>query len=305
MNISVVLCTWNNADRLNITLEAFTVIKKPDGVDWELVVVNNNSSDYTGDIVARYADTLPIKYIIEPKQGLSYARNSGLHASNGELIIFTDDDVKPSKDWLNIYCNAYRKFCDKFYFGGPIESEFEVAPDDMALIALAPCSVKGLNWGDEEKVAGKGEYFVSANWACSRNNLNKVGNFNVNLGLNPSTGKVLVGEETDLMNRLQGNGIKPYYLPDASLQHFVPQTKMTLRHIGDRTEATGKAKVGSDKDITVKWLLGVPRWMWPRLFVLYGRFLLEKIKMKKAYKEYLEYRYLKGQILAFLKQNNL
>ena len=84
--VSVVLCTWNNAKRLAITLDAIS--KCAFDMKWELVVVNNNCSDETDQVVEACREKLPIVYVHETRQGLSRARNAGLSAASGELVVF-------------------------------------------------------------------------------------------------------------------------------------------------------------------------------------------------------------------------
>ena len=73
----------------------------------------------------------------------------------------------------------------------------------MEMIELGPASVKGLNWGETRKELAREEFFIGANWAAPSEILKQTGGFNTDIGLNPSLGIVLVGEETDLMKRLQ------------------------------------------------------------------------------------------------------
>lgn len=302
MNVSVILCTWNNSERLGITLQAFLDLELSEQRYWELVVVNNNSTDATRDVVNHFTGCLPIKYVEEPKQGLSHARNAGLANATGELVIFTDDDVRPCKRWLDTYWQAYRVNPEGCFWGGPIVSEFEEPPRDMVLISLAPCSVRGLDWGPNQRFLAEREFFISANFGCPAKYLDIVGGFDPSLGLNPATGKVLVGEESDLMNRLEALGLKALYLPDASIQHFVPKSKMTLEHIASRAEAYGRT-LASDEDCRSATLLfGAPRWMWFRLLVLLKDYWLSRVTGQRGYKEYLAYRRLRGNLLALLEQ---
>jgi hypothetical protein len=73
MRISVVICTFNRASLLERTLGHMSVILAPENVDWELVVVNNNCTDNTDDVIAKFSDRLPIRRVIEEQQGLSNA----------------------------------------------------------------------------------------------------------------------------------------------------------------------------------------------------------------------------------------
>ena len=65
----------------------------PDGVDWELLVVNNNCTDKTDEVIARHSEVLPLRRLLELKPGLSNARNCAVEAAQGQLLIWTDDDV--------------------------------------------------------------------------------------------------------------------------------------------------------------------------------------------------------------------
>lgn len=233
MDVSVILCTYNNADRLRITLNAFCRLNRPEGVEWELVAVNNNSTDETEHVIHSFADRLPVAYVYEPKQGKSRALNTGLHAAGGDLIVFTDDDVKPSPGWLIAYWDAYRERPEGYYFGGPIESEFEDEPPDDDLLDVAMPSVAGLNYGPEPS---EEDFFVGANWACPSKYLGKVDPFNERLGLRLKAGKEKpsVGEETEVMANLRKNDIKGWYIPEAKIIHYVPDKKCNIEHVVSR-----------------------------------------------------------------------
>ena len=241
-DLSVILCTWNNSARLRITLDAISGCFVPEGIDWELVVVNNNSTDDTEHVVGGFQGRLPITYVFEPKQGLSNARNAGLAAASGRFVLFTDDDVKPYPQWLRAFWKAFQDKPEGYYFGGPIESEFEDPKVPIDILPFAPYSVKGLNWGSEDKVLTKGEPFVSANWGCQRRLIEDVGGFNPGLGLNPLSNGVLTGEESDLMRKLKILGIVPWYVSDAGIVHYVPIDKCNVIHISHRQESNQRYK---------------------------------------------------------------
>ena len=238
VGLSIILCTWNNATRLGTTLDAIARCFVPDSLFWELVLVNNNCTDHTDEVVARFTGSLPIRYVREPRQGLSCARNAGLKVASGRLILFTDDDVIPGPGWIAEYWKAFQARPSGYYFGGPLESEFEADAPDEELLRVAPPSVKGLGWGPSERELAPGEKFVSANWACPREALDAAGNFDTRFGLDPSSKLVRVGEESELMRRLQEAGWRSWYLPAARLRHFVPAQKSNLRHIVERREAS-------------------------------------------------------------------
>src|SRR5271169_5851600 len=102
MHISVVLGTYNRGDNLRLTLETFLSLVFQD-LNWELLVVDNNSTDSTREVVENFARTaaFPVRYIFEKIQGRSAALNAGIAEAKGEIIVFTDDDVLLHPDWLS------------------------------------------------------------------------------------------------------------------------------------------------------------------------------------------------------------
>ena len=98
-DISVVLCTWNRAPLLRAALAALR--DQRTNVAFELIVVDNASTDGTPELLRQLADQTPhLRVIHEGRQGLSFARNSGIAAARAPLIAFTDDDVRVGTGWI-------------------------------------------------------------------------------------------------------------------------------------------------------------------------------------------------------------
>jgi glycosyltransferase involved in cell wall biosynthesis len=289
MDISVVLCTYNNAERLRVTLQSFCRLNEPEKIDWELVTVNNNSTDNTETVIRSFDDRLPIRYVYEPEQGLSRARNAGLEIAEGELIVFTDDDVKPNPNWLTAYWEAYRERPEGYYFGGPIESEYEGEPPDEDLLRAAPPSVAGLDYGSVAHELSSQDIFVGANWACASENLKQIGSFDEAKGLN-ATDNASLGEEIDMMSRLKNYGVQGWYVHRARLKHFVPASKATLDHIIYRN-ISGIKGVYSQSHKNVRKIAWIPVGLYSRVVVCYLRYLKRYITGDKWKKEYVEYRW--------------
>src|SRR5829696_9022741 len=100
MKFSVVIATYNRADELVRTLDSLRNLQVAE--PWEVVIVDNNSSDNTKEVVLKAAENFPVplRYLHEPQQGRSAALNTGIKASHGEIIATTDDDVRVEPDWL-------------------------------------------------------------------------------------------------------------------------------------------------------------------------------------------------------------
>ncbi len=293
MNISVILCTYNNSDRLSITLGEFHRLRQPENLEWELIVVNNNSTDDTEEVIKSFSGRLPITYVYEPKQGLSRARNAGLDAAEGQLIVFTDDDVKPVPGWLAAYWKAYQERPEGYYFGGPVESDYEDGPPDDGLMDLAPPSVRGIEWGSEAGELTNGS-FIGANWACPKKYIDKSKAFKAKLGLGSGQG---AGEETDLMIRLRKKGLKPWYIPSARIDHFVPSKKCTYEHIGNRMEDVAYSSYFQEDPPSVVVMFGIPIGILKEMLVSFAKYIVG-INKKRSY---IKWRAMNGSISGYFK----
>ena len=102
MDCSVVITTYNRARLLADTLRSLSAQRVPRALRWEIVIVDNNSRDETREVVRRFSETtsLTVRYEFEPRQGQSFARNLGIEVAEGAVILFTDDDILPSPDWV-------------------------------------------------------------------------------------------------------------------------------------------------------------------------------------------------------------
>ena len=99
--VSIIICTCNRADHLRLTLASMASVCVPKTMPTELIVVDNASTDHTAEVVRSCRlPNMIVRCIHEPKRGLSHARNTGIVRTEGKIILFTDDDVRPPKNWL-------------------------------------------------------------------------------------------------------------------------------------------------------------------------------------------------------------
>src|SRR4051812_25844630 len=106
LRFTVAICTWNRSALLAQALEQMTRLQVPAGVTWEVIVVNNNSSDVTDTVIASFEGRLPIRRVFEPAQGKSHALNRAVAESRGDYILWTDDDALVDEGWLAAYVLA-------------------------------------------------------------------------------------------------------------------------------------------------------------------------------------------------------
>ena len=102
MSITVILCTYNRCQSLTKALQSVALSRLPASMDWDVLVVDNNSGDRTKEVVEEFSSRYPsrFRYLFERKQGKSNALNTGIRESNSEILAFTDDDVIVEPAWL-------------------------------------------------------------------------------------------------------------------------------------------------------------------------------------------------------------
>lgn len=134
MDFSVVIPTYNGAKRLPEVLEKLRSQTGTEDIDWEIIVVDNNSSDGTAQVVREFQKTwslkAPLKYVFEAEQGLTFARKRGIEESQGELIGFLDDDNFPNTDWV---LQAYKfgiLHPKAGVYGGQIHALYQTKPPE-------------------------------------------------------------------------------------------------------------------------------------------------------------------------------
>jgi glycosyltransferase involved in cell wall biosynthesis len=231
-------------------------------LQWELLIVNNNSTDNTDEIIARHAEGLPIRRLFEPKAGKSHAANLGIQHARGELILCTDDDVLVSPGWLAAYLAAARQWPDASFFGGTIDPWFEVEPPRWIkehLVVRGPFSV--LQYGSDVRpffASEVGPY--GANMAL-RSSVLKDFRFDPRLG--PIQTQVLPAEDGEFVARLKGAGHLGVWVGTARVKHLIAKERLTGRYIWQWHQDQGRSLVVREwnaGETKVRSLWGVPLW---------------------------------------------
>lgn len=231
--ISVVLCTYDRASTLKGTLESLRRLSVPAQLAWELVLVDNNSSDDTARVVARHRELAAsdVRYVFEPEQGHSRARNRGIREARGSILAFTDDDVTVEPHWLEQIHETYERF-DCLGVGGKIvpvwlcaKPAWLVGPGTDQLMK----AIVSFDQGDETCVLTTPPF--GANMSFRKAAFDRYGLFRTDLG---RTGRGLGGgEDTEFGRRLLRNGETLIYNPAALVHHPVAAERLT-RHYWQR-----------------------------------------------------------------------
>jgi len=128
MIVTIAICTWNRCSLLGQTLGQMTNLVIPDGIEWELLVVDNNSTDSTEEVVKSFATNLSNRYVFDPKSGKSNALNTASRRAIGEYILWTNDDALVDSGWMTGYCQALECHPGAGFFGGLVEPLSEGSP---------------------------------------------------------------------------------------------------------------------------------------------------------------------------------
>jgi GT2 family glycosyltransferase len=227
--VSVVLSTYNRADRLSLALDA--LLSQAGGVSYEIIVVDNNSSDDTSAVVARIAERSNgrLRYAFEARQGLSYGRNTGVALARASIIALTDDDVRVAPDWIEQLTRTFDEHPEIDYVGGRVLPHWLAPPPRWLTQAhWAPLALQ--DYGDEWLVSGRERAvcLVGANLAFRRRVFDAVGVFT------PALGRVMDGigstEDHDMQLRAWRAGMQGLYVPSLSAVADVTPDRLTKHY---------------------------------------------------------------------------
>jgi len=245
--VSVVVCTRNRSAALAGALESVLAVDF-DAAAWELVVIDNASTDDTPEVAARVAAANPgrVRLVVEPEVGLSAARNAGIEAAAAPIVAFMDDDAYPEPGWLTAIVDGFDR-PEVMCVGGPVAPLIEGELPDWFRGRFLPYLTV---WdpGDEPVELIYNEYPRGANVAYRRSGLERVGGFSPHLGRKGAS--LLSCEEIELCLRLERAGFVTLYQPAARVSHLTPVGRLTPQWLAARFAAQGRSEA------IVNWMHG-------------------------------------------------
>jgi glycosyltransferase involved in cell wall biosynthesis len=232
LQASVIIPTFNRAACLTTCLAALAA-QTTDPATFEIIVVDNNSSDNTREATLEFArlhPTLCIRYVPEARQGLSYARNCGIAAARGQILCFLDDDAPPLPEWLAALKQGFLNptvGC----VGGPAILDYQgrERPPWLRADLQGLLGGYGLPYVEPTTVSEIPEFPFGCNVAFRRNIFDEVGFFRVDL--DRSGNQLLAAGETELIGRVHRAGWKVMYLPQVQVRHLVVPERLEKKYI--------------------------------------------------------------------------
>ena len=242
--ISIIVCTYNRELYLPKMLNSVAK-QNCNRDDFELIIVDNNSTDNTSQICKNFeSSNINIYYFLEKKQGLSFARNRGIKEAKGNFLVFIDDDAFLDKCYINELKKYLANIDGDVGFGGKILPYLECELPKWMSDYLSPL-MSIIDLGNKIKLFKGYKYPIGANMGVSKSIISKIGTFNEKLG---RTGKSMMGgEEKDFFHRIKKSKIPIYYFPKMLVNHVIPSERLTVQFI--RTQALG---IGRSEYIRVK-----------------------------------------------------
>ncbi|MEM1308229.1 MAG: hormogonium polysaccharide biosynthesis glycosyltransferase HpsE [Cyanobacteria bacterium P01_H01_bin.153] len=241
-DFTVAIPTYNGGQRISYVLECLKWQLGTERISWEVIVVDNNSTDNTEAVVRQFQKDWPnLRYTVEPKQGAAFARQRAVRLARSPLIGFLDDDNLPSAIWINQAVKFFREHPQAGIVGSHIRGQFDsdlpanfdrIAPF-LALINRGPAP---LLYSPDQKVLPPG-----AGMAVRR------GAWLENVPDNPVLGgrtkdSMLTGEDMETTLHIQQAGWEVWYNPTMRVEHKIPAQRLTREYLCDLMRGIGLSR---------------------------------------------------------------
>lgn len=241
-DISVIIPTYNRAQELAKTLEGLVRAEKGD-LAIEFIVVDNGSTDQTKCVLDSFSDRLRMQCLFESRPGKSRALNTALERVElGNIVVFTDDDVDPSPEWLVAIASACERWPNHSVFGGRINIRFPVenVPKWAFDPYISPLAFAYHNYSNEECTYRPRYLPFGPNFWVRKAVFEGCRRFNEKIG--PFATGVILGEDTLFLSGLLDDGYEIVYCPSAVVTHRVRLEMLKLSAIFRRAYQSGQGE---------------------------------------------------------------
>ena len=297
MKITAISCTYNRCQSLEKALDSVAASKLPESVEWEVLVVDNNSRDQTRPVVEDFCRRYPgrFRYLFEPEQGKSHALNAGIREARGEVLAFMDDDVTVDPMWLQNLTAPLLRGPWVGVGGAVLPQRDFVLPKWINVderYALPPLALFDLGPTRSELT----EAPFGTNMAFKKTIFDQYGRFRTDLG--PQPGSEIRGEDSEFVYRLLDAGERLCYEPSALVYHSIPENRLKREYFLAWWFDKGRADFRiSGVSANTKWLLsGVPL-VWMRRWIMWNLRWMLAFEPSRRFSAKLRVWFLAGQII--------
>jgi glycosyltransferase involved in cell wall biosynthesis len=220
IDVSVIIPTCNRSGSLTRLLASLEA-QRSNAASFEVLVVDNNSTDDTSRVVARFAarERLRLRYVFEPRPGVSHARNTGISHATGAILGFLDDDVEPAADWVATVYRTLFEHPEADCIGGPVRPRWpEPPPAWLTAAHSSPLALQDKTPWMYVNAENASTCLATENFACWRTIFDEIG------GFDPAFVRC---EDRDFQLRLWGAGKQGLYTPELVVTTEVPRERLT------------------------------------------------------------------------------
>ncbi|HVW21565.1 MAG TPA: glycosyltransferase [Opitutaceae bacterium] len=238
MRVTVAICTYNRADLLRQTLAGIARQDFPPS-EFEVLVIDNNSTDHTAQAVAEAAGHRPApRHVLETRQGLDHARNRALAEARGAVVLFADDDILVEPDWISAMAAPLE--ADRGRTIGAVGGEVvPVFPDGLPSWVTewhSPLAFRADAGPLPPRDSPMGANLAFPRWVFER-----LGTFH--LGLDRSGANLFAGGDAEMIRRVHAAGLQVWFAPAARVRHQITAARTNFRYIARHAFDSARSRV--------------------------------------------------------------
>lgn len=225
IKVTVAIPTYNRADFLRQTLAGIVAQQFPRD-HFEVLVIDNNSRDHTRAVVAEFASAKPApRYLLEPQQGLDYARNRAIAEARGDIVLFGDDDILVAPDWIAqmavpLLADPARRIGA---VGGEVIPVFPDGLPDWVREWHSPLAFRADTGPLPSQHSPMGANLAFPRWVFEQ-----LGPFHT--ALDRAAGNYFSGGDSEMIRRVREAGLEVWFSPAAAVKHQMPASRTTFRY---------------------------------------------------------------------------
>ncbi len=239
--ISVIVCTYNRQKYIGACLEHMAN-QSASSDQYEVIVIDNNSTDETARIAAQAIEQHPevtINYFLEKSVGLSHARNRGIQEAKGDILSFIDDDAFADHGYVKAIGDYFADHQEVSAIGGKIIPEYEDQEPQWMSKFLLPL-VAAVDMGDKPRPFPGSKFPIGANMAFRKSVFTQLGTFDPALGR--IANELGAGEEKDLFIKLKSADQQIHYVPTVLVRHIIPEKRLEADYIRRMGRGVGRSE---------------------------------------------------------------